>query len=198
MMMVAMIDAGGRAMKITKEKAAENRQLLVETAARLFREKGIDGVGVAEISKAAGLTHGALYAHFPSKDALAAEAMQFSTRSAYGRVTARPVTLQELIDYYLAPEQRDNLAEGCPLAAAASEVARQDAAVAANYTSGFRQMVDYIRKQLPAGEGQQQRAQAIMAALVGAISVSRNVYKSDPQLADEVLESVRNLLSEMS
>lgn len=185
-------------MKITKEKAAENRQLLVETAARLFREKGIDGVGVAEISKAAGLTHGALYAHFPSKDALAAEAMQFSTRSAYGKVTARPITLPELVDYYLAPEQRDNLADGCPLAAAASEVARQDASVGANYTGGYRQMVDYIAGQLPAGEGRRQQAQAIMAALVGAVSVSRNVYKTDPKLADEVLESVRSMLRKLS
>ena len=185
-------------MKITKEKAAENRQLLVETAARLFREKGIDGVGVAEISKAAGLTHGALYAHFPSKDALAAEAMQFSTCSAYGKVSARPASLSELIDYYLAPEQRDNLAEGCPLAAAASEVARQDMAVAANYTRGYRQMVDYISSQLPAGDGRQQQAQAIMAALIGALSVSRNVYKTDPGLANEVLESVRSMLFKLS
>lgn len=185
-------------MKITREQAAENRRVLVETAARLFREKGIDGVGVAEISKAAGLTHGALYAHFPSKDALAAEAMQFSTRSAFGKLTARPVTLPGLIDYYLAPEQRDNLAEGCPLAAAASEVARQDAAVGANYTSGYRQMVDYICTQLPPGAGQRQRALAIMAALVGGLSVSRNVYKTDPRLADEVLESVRFMLLNLS
>lgn len=185
-------------MKITKEKAAENRQLLIETAARLFREKGIDGVGVAEISKAAGLTHGALYAHFPSKDALAAEAMHFSTGAAFGKLTARPVTLPALLDYYLAPEQRDNLAEGCPLAAAASEVARQDVSIGASYTSGYRQMVDYIRSQLPAGDRQQQQAQAIMAALVGAISVSRNVYKTDPRLADEVLESVRIMLSKLN
>lgn len=185
-------------MKITKEKAAENRQVLVEAAARLFREKGIDGVGVAEISKAAGLTHGALYAHFPSKDALAVAAMDFSNRSSFGKVTARPLSLPELIDYYLAPEQRDNLAEGCPLAAAASEVARQDAAVGASYSSGYRQMVDHISSLLPPGKGQRQQALAIMAALVGGVSVSRNVYKTDPKLADEVLESVRSMLMKLS
>ncbi|MGW8393035.1 TetR/AcrR family transcriptional regulator [Pseudoduganella sp. HUAS MS19] len=185
-------------MKITREKAAQNRQVLLETAARLFREKGIDGVGVAEISKAAGLTHGALYAHFPSKDALAAQAMQFSTGAAYGKLAGQPLTLAQLIDDYLAPGQRDNLAEGCPLAAAASEVARQDAAVGAGYTNGFRQMAEYIRTRLPAGDGQGQQAIAIMAALVGAISVSRNVYKSDPKLADEVLQSMRSLLLKLS
>jgi TetR/AcrR family transcriptional regulator, transcriptional repressor for nem operon len=184
-------------MKITREKAEANRQQLVETAARLFQEKGMDGVGVAEISKAAGLTHGALYAHFPSKDALAAEAMQFSTRSAYGKVTEHPVTLAQLVDYYLAPAQRDNLAEGCPLAAAASEVARQDVSVAAGYASGLRQMVDYIAARLPA-EGQRQQALAIMAALIGGVSVSRNVYKTDPELADQVLESVRSMLLKLS
>jgi TetR/AcrR family transcriptional regulator, transcriptional repressor for nem operon len=185
-------------MKITKEKAAENRQALVETAARLFGEKGMDGVGVAEISKAAGLTHGALYAHFPSKDALAAEAMQFSTRHAYGKVTERPVTLPELIAYYLASEQRDNLATGCPLAAAASEVARQDASVADGYASGFRQMAAYIRQQLPAGDRQQGKALAIMAALIGGVSVSRNVYKSDPELANQVLEAVQSMLLDLN
>jgi TetR/AcrR family transcriptional repressor of nem operon len=185
-------------MKITREQAAENRQALVETASRLFREKGIDGVGVAEISKAAGLTHGALYAHFPSKDALAAEAMAFSTRSAFDKVTEHPVTLDELISYYLAPGQRDNLANGCPLAAAGSEMARQDASVGAGYTAGFRRMADYISGQLPAGEGRRARSLAIMAALIGAVSVSRNVYKNDPELANEVLDSVHSMLSGLS
>ncbi|XLZ71030.1 helix-turn-helix domain-containing protein [Massilia sp. SR12] len=183
-------------MKITKEKAAENRQTLVETAARLFREKGMDGVGVAEISKAAGLTHGALYAHFPSKDALAAEAMAFSTRAAFGKVVERPVSLPELFAYYLAPGQRDDLAGGCPLAAAGSEVARQDASVAAGYTAGLRQMADVIAAQLP--PERRGRALALMAALIGAVSVSRNVYKSDPELANEVLESVHSMLLDLS
>jgi AcrR family transcriptional regulator len=77
-------------MKVTKEKATENRAALVRAASRLFRERGIDGVGVAEISKKAGLTHGALYAQFPSKEALAAEAftseilMYAAPRCRYG------------------------------------------------------------------------------------------------------------------
>jgi len=73
-------------MKISKEKAAENRQALIQAASRLFKEKGIDGVGVAEISKAAGLTHGALYAHFSSKDELAAEAMGYNAQKARERL----------------------------------------------------------------------------------------------------------------
>jgi AcrR family transcriptional regulator len=77
-------------MKVTKEKATENRAALLRAASRLFQERGIDGVGVAEISKKAGLTHGALYAQFPSKEALAAEAftseilMYAAPRCRYG------------------------------------------------------------------------------------------------------------------
>jgi len=181
-------------MKISKEKAGQNRQSLVEAAARLFKEKGFDGVGVAEISKEAGLTHGALYAHFPSKDALAGEAMAFNAVSAFDKLHASQVPLRELVDGYLAPALRDSLLAGCPLAAAASDVARQDAGVSAGYTAGFRQMVGYMEARLPPGPGRHAQAVAMMAALVGAVSVSRSVQKADPALADEVLEAVRALL----
>src|SRR5437879_10460328 len=75
-------------LKVTKEKAAENRAALVQAAGRLFRERGIDGVGVAEISKKAGLTHGALYAQFPSKEALAAEAFASAFKHGFEQLTA--------------------------------------------------------------------------------------------------------------
>src|SRR3979409_283203 len=78
----------GSPLKVTKEKAAENRAALVQAAGRLFRERGIDGVGVAEISKKAGLTHGALYAQFPSKEALAAEAFASAFKQGFERMTA--------------------------------------------------------------------------------------------------------------
>src|SRR5258708_12031141 len=99
-------------LKVTKEKAAENRAALVQAAGRLFRERGIDGVGVAEISKKAGLTHGALYAQFPSKEALAAEAFAAASEEGWEQVTAdrdgRPSTLTDLLDYYLSFAHRDN------------------------------------------------------------------------------------------
>src|SRR5258708_14488391 len=80
--------ARGRSMKVTKEKSAENRAALTRTASRLFQERGIDGVGVAEISKAAGLTHGALYAQFPSKQALPAEALAHRLARSDASMTA--------------------------------------------------------------------------------------------------------------
>src|SRR5882757_2325839 len=111
-------------LKVTKEKAAENRAALVQAAGRLFRERGIDGVGVAEISKKAGLTHGALYAQFPSKEALAAEAFESAFKGGLEQLTAdldgRPPTLTDFLDWYLSFAHRVKLATGCPMAASAS------------------------------------------------------------------------------
>src|ERR1700757_2895791 len=108
-------------MKVSKEKAAENRAALVRAAGLLFRERGIDGVGVAEISKKAGLTHGALYAQFPSKEALAAEAFASAAREGFEEITAdrngRPATLTDFLDSYLSVGHRDNLATSCPMSA---------------------------------------------------------------------------------
>src|SRR5271154_6767955 len=115
-------------MKVTKEQSAENRAALVDTAARMFRERGIDGVGVAEISKAAGLTHGALYGQFPSKQALVAEALAQGLAGGHARMTVSGPdggpTLFDLLDRYLTLKHRDNLAGGCAMAASASEIAR--------------------------------------------------------------------------
>src|ERR1700760_2955100 len=98
-------------MKVTREKAAENREKLVRAAGRLFRERGVDGVGVAEISRQAGLTHGALYAQFGSKDALVAEALADGLRRGQERLAQeaqrRPLTLADHLSYYLSPERRD-------------------------------------------------------------------------------------------
>src|SRR5271167_5277992 len=95
-----------RSMKVTKEKSAENRAALIETAGRLFRERGIDGVGVAEISKKAGLTHGALYAQFPSKEALAAEAFTSGLTPVLEQIIAdrdgSPAALADFLDDYLS------------------------------------------------------------------------------------------------
>src|SRR5882762_2286396 len=102
-----------RPLKVTKEKVTENRAALVQAAGRLFRERGIDGVGVAEISKKAGLTHGALYDQFPSKGALAAEAFAFGLKPGLEKMTAdragRPANLTDFVDDYLSFGHRDNL-----------------------------------------------------------------------------------------
>jgi TetR/AcrR family transcriptional repressor of nem operon len=188
-------------MKISKDKAAENRLALVKAAGRLFRERGIDGVGVAEISKAAGLTHGALYAHFASKEALAAEALADELHCSNARIAELAGQrsqhgLAAFLDYYLSQPHLLDLGGGCAIAASASEVARQDTAVSVSFADGLDGMVDGVI-QLMDGQGdpaERQRALAIAAAAVGAMAVARGVAKARPEMADEVLQAVRKLL----
>src|SRR5881392_4417068 len=116
-------------MKVTREQAAQNRERIVETAAQLFRERGFEGIGVADLMKEAGLTHGGFYGHFSSKDDLIAEASAralmhslalFSTVAERG--AADP--LSAIAAAYLTGRHRDNPGEGCLLAALGSDVSR--------------------------------------------------------------------------
>lgn len=191
-------------MKVTKVKSAENRAALTKTAARLFRERGIDGVGVAEISKAAGLTHGALYAQFPSKQALVGEALAHGLASSHALMTApKPhgaPTLSDQLDLYLSLDHRDNLAGGCAMAASASEIARQDEAVSARFAEGFEQMVEAIQATLePTMLSADARARALTigAAMIGGVAVARAAAKSRPDLSDEIMGAVRRVLGEV-
>jgi TetR/AcrR family transcriptional repressor of nem operon len=193
----------GPSLKVTKEKVTENREALVRAAGRLFRERGIDGVGVAEISKSAGLTHGALYAQFPSKGALAAEAFTSGLIPGMEKLTAdragKPAAVIAFIDDYLSTEHRDNLEGGCPMSASASEIARQEKIVGERYTEGFEQAVALIERGLGAVPGkpdERQRAVGIMAAMIGGVAASRAVAKVDRKLANQILRSVRQIVGE--
>jgi TetR/AcrR family transcriptional repressor of nem operon len=189
-------------MRVSKEKAAENRVALLRAASHLFRQRGIDGVGVAEVAKAAGLTHGALYAHFPSKEALVAEAFAygFDANMVGARAWAhdRRRSLEEHLAVLLSTEARDNLETGCPMTASASEIARHGDAVSARFKSAFDEIVTMLEASLAevAPKSKRRRlAVAAVAAEIGAIAVSRAVAKADPALADEVLESTRKTIA---
>jgi TetR/AcrR family transcriptional repressor of nem operon len=186
-------------MKVSREKAAENRETLVTAASLLFREQGIDGVGVADISKAAGLTHGALYAQFKSKQALAAEALAQGLRHAEAplKKAADKGGLAACLDLYLSPKHRDNLAGGCAMAASASEIARQDVAVSAEFAGGLDRMAAIIEATLDRAlppKTRRQRAISITASLIGSIAASRAVAKFDPRLATEITADARHIL----
>lgn len=191
-------------MKVTKEKATENRAALVHAAGRLFRERGIDGVGVAEISKKAGLTHGALYAQFPSKEALAAEAFASGLRPGLKMLTANeadlPAGLTDFVDHYMSFDHRDNLAAGCPMSASASEVARQDKMVGERFAEGFEQIAALLERGLGASRvkaDNRERALAMMAAMIGGVAASRAVAKADPKLSNQILRAVRQIVGEV-
>jgi len=188
-------------MRVSKEKAAENREALLNAASKLFREKGIDGVGVAEVAKQAGLTHGALYAHFPSKDALVAEAFSqgFDGNMAAMRAWAgdRHPSFEAYLDVLFSARMRDKLAAGCPMTASASEIARQGAAVSASFAKAFEDEVLLIENAfdvtVPTAE-RRRLAVASVAAQIGAIAVARAVAKTDMALSDEVLRCTQETI----
>jgi TetR/AcrR family transcriptional repressor of nem operon len=195
---------GRGSVKVTKEKSAENRSELIKTAGRMFRERGIDGVGVAEISKAAGLTHGALYAQFPSKQALVAEALAHGLAHSHAYMTAPKShgapTLSDQLDLYLSLDQRDNMADGCAIAASASEIARQNEAVSERFAEGFEQMVGAIQAALETTmltADDRARALTIVAAMIGGVAVARASAKSRPDLSNEIMGAVRRVLGEV-
>lgn len=188
-------------MRVSKEKLAENRASLIDAAGRLFREKGIDGVGVAEIAREAGLTHGALYAHFPSKDALVAAALEagFDRSVAFMRRTVadRDPSFAGYVDFLLSPKMRDAVGNGCPMTASCSEVGRQGEEVSARFIDGLEGMTTAVEEAIgdlaPAGE-RRQIGLATIAAYVGAIAIARGVGAADPALSEEVIEATRQLL----
>ncbi len=176
----------------------------MQTAGRLFRERGIDAVGVAEISKKAGLTHGALYAQFPSKKALAAEAFASAFKQGFERMTAdrdgRPATLTDHLDYYLSFDHRNDVATSCAMSACVSEVARQEKVVCDRVTEGFEQLVAAMERGLgaaPVKAENRQRALAMAAAMIGGLAASRAVAKTDPELSNEILRAVRRIVGEV-
>jgi TetR/AcrR family transcriptional regulator, transcriptional repressor for nem operon len=191
-------------VKVTREKAAENRRALVRAAARLFRERGIDGVGVAEISKEAGLTHGALYGQFPSKDALVGEAVADGLRASNERWRTAGrgggPAIGDLLDSLVSARHRDNLAGGCPVAASASEIARQDEAVSARFSEGIEALVATVELALAALPAEERRARAltIVAAQAGVMAVARGVAKASPALSEEVIAAARRVLGEVA
>jgi TetR/AcrR family transcriptional repressor of nem operon len=179
-------------MRVTREQAAANREKVLDVAGMLFRRHGFDGIGVAEIMKRAGLTHGGFYGHFPSKDDLAAEscARVLGNEGWVERLTGTPSpSLGALTRAYLSARHRDDPAHGCLFAAVGSDVARQPRTVRRAFTEGFRARVDALLKLVPgrSATDRRQKALATMASLVGALMLSRAV--DDPKLSDEILEA---------
>lgn len=185
-------------MRISKEKAAENREALVRAASKLIRERGIDGVGVAEISKAAGLTHGALYAHFRSKEALALAALSHGleqTCAGMDEASAEGLAgLSRFLDDFLSSTGRDAYAANCPVAASASEIGRQDSALSARFGEGILSMAAALERGMAPGIDTRARALTVVAALVGAQAVARGAAKGDPALSEEVLRAARQTI----
>lgn len=170
-------------MKVSREQMAENRRRILDAASRLFRDKGFDAVSVAEVMKAAGLTHGGFYGHFSSKDDLIAQTLAHVLAAD----TVGEADLRAYVEAYLAPRHRDNAAGGCPTAGLAAAVRYQTPAARAAMTEGLRSQIERIGRALPDVNQADRRRAAIgsWAAMVGAVILARAV--DDPVLSDELL-----------
>lgn len=183
-------------MRVSKEKAAENRDRILTASSRLIRERGISGVGVDALTEAAGMTHGSLYSQFGSKERLVEEALTHAL-VASGKTTSGATTLAQYVAAYLAPEHRDRPGQGCPLAALACEMPRQSDGVRGRFTDGVRGMLKHLKGRLKPELKPSQRdeqALATVASLVGAIVLARAV--DDPELSEAILRATRKHLKE--
>ena len=181
-------------MKVSREQAARNRTRIIEAAAQRFRERGFDGIGVADLMKEAGLTHGGFYGHFSSKEQLIAEAsvhaltrsLALSSKLADG---APGDPLSAVAEAYLTSRHRDNPGTGCVLAALGPDVSRQGKAVRHAVTDHVRSTVELLAKLVPGKSkaARKQKALATYATLVGAMVMARAV--DDRALSQEILDA---------
>ena len=181
-------------MRYTPEHKDETRAKVLRAAAIAMRARGPDGVGVADIMKSVGLTHGGFYAHFRSKEDLVAQAVTQMFADAarrFSRITeglAPAEALATYIDRYISAAHRDDIARGCPLTAIAPDLARGQAESRAAFDEGVRAIIQRLAAWLP-GDDAAARATALIAEMAGTVALSRAV--GDPKLSDSILAAGR-------
>lgn len=189
-------------MRLTKEQAEANRQRILAEAGGLFRERGFDGISVAELMQAAGFTHGGFYNHFDSKSDLIAAVTGELLSTASARLRARTApemgpkseTFSNYVDTYLSLAARDTPRRACPISTLSQDVARQDGEVKKAFAQGLRDYIEAFAAALPedagTAAGRRQRAIAAFAALIGGLVMARAVAGADEDFSHEILASV--------
>ncbi len=182
-------------MKLTKEAVERNRERVIDTAATLFREKGIDGVGVADLMKAAGMTHGGFYRQFKSKDDLIVQAVERAFEQMSADITGKLADSEQpfatLVRHYVSDHHRDDPGHGCSLASLATDAARHDDPALRDALGGIvASYLNLLTKLLP-GPGPEARRMAaisVLSEMIGAVVLSRVV--PDPGRAAEIIATV--------
>jgi TetR/AcrR family transcriptional repressor of nem operon len=193
---------------VSREQAAENRRAFVAAATQLFRERGVDAVGLSELMKHAGFTQGGFYNHFESKAALVTEvlasaiaegAVEFA-KSARVPVDASGTALRRYVSYYLSQGHRDDIDHGCPVAGFAGDAPRLGAGAQSHLAGGLDDQITILAG-LVAEEGSaatagerrtlRERAISLHCEMVGALILSRSVAQAGPALSKELLETVQ-------
>ncbi|MFZ6874396.1 TetR/AcrR family transcriptional regulator [Undibacterium sp. Di27W] len=187
-------------MRTTREQAAQTRERIVKTAARLYREHGINGIGVADLMKEAGLTHGGFYKHFASKEALIAEACDnslSSTRTELLRNTelaSDEEAIASLVHTYLSRAHSEHPGQGCAIAALGAEAARGEAASKEVMVQGVDKLLALITRQLQRSKVKDDAttAHGVLSTLIGGLLLSRMM--NSPEKSEEILRDTSDFV----
>src|SRR5438094_2497113 len=181
-------------MRVSRTQAAENRQTVITVASRLFREHGFDGIGLKDLMKGAGLTQGAFYKQFASKEDLAAQASRRALESAFSRWSAAAAANPKdpfgaVMAFYLSMGHRKERMEGCPIVALGSDAARQGSDVKASFEAGIKAHLELLGDLIGEADGEKfnDKPMAILSTMVGALILSRAV--NDNQLSKQFLQA---------
>ena len=184
-------------MRQSRAEKARTHERIVETASARIRNQGIEGPGVAEIMRAAGLTHGGFYKHFGSRDDLIAEAADHAF--AYGGRTLdryandEPDPFAAWVDWYLSEEHRDDPgADRCPAAALVGDAGRADDGVRAGYSAFVERFIATLEGMLGSGEEARREATIAVSTLIGSLALARSV--DDDELSNEILRTALKAL----
>ncbi|HLZ64768.1 MAG TPA: TetR/AcrR family transcriptional regulator [Aliidongia sp.] len=186
-------------MRVSREQATENRRRIVATAAALFRERGLDGVSIADVMNAVGLTSGGFYKQFESKEALALEACSIGLAESVAALhataaEAKEAPLRTVVEAYLSAEHRDRSGSGCTLSALAADAGRGGLEMQRVFADGAAQMAEALAEIAgkaagTAGHGDKAAYPdfTLLVNMVGAVVLARAVDGADPALADHIL-----------
>ena len=190
-------------MRVSRDQAEKNRQTVINVASQLFREHGFDGIGLKDLMEAAGLTQGAFYKQFASKDDLAAQASERAFESAIRELSvaaeANPKDpLGAVIALYLSMEHREERGDGCPVVALGADAARQGPDVKASFEAWIRKYLEMLGPWLGESDGEDStdRAMAVLSTMVGAMVLSRAV--NNKRLAKRFLQAGAKSLMRLS
>lgn len=189
-------------MKVSRAQADENRERVIEVAGRLFRERGFDGIGIADLMKEAGLTHGGFYGNFKSKDDLIAQASERVLDQAKDRWANTTAQTEEdpfamLVRFYVSPRHRDETGGGCAVAALAVDASRQGGAIRSAFRAGISSHIAFLSRIIPGASAAAKRKKALcaMSEMVGALVLARAT--KDDALSDEILDAVASHLTSL-
>jgi TetR/AcrR family transcriptional regulator, transcriptional repressor for nem operon len=194
-------------MGVSKRQTVKNKQAIITAAERLFRERGVDGVGLNELMREAGFTQGGFYNHFESKDSLVAEVVATAVTSANARLCEQigkpleaynPNRFARQIKNYLTANNRDDMEKSCAIACLAPDARRMSQAAQTAYAQGVHAALGQLSSIIAsdpmlraAQESPRDRAIALYAQMVGALVLSRAVMSADRMLSDEILSAAR-------